>query len=115
MVAVSVYGTVLVVRRQRRDSDGDVIGTPTDTELPGWVIAPAGSSEQADGTREATADRLDAYGGPPNPDIQPGDRVYLAGDDRAMPPPWYVVGNPDGWAGLGWNPGQVVTLQRHRG
>ncbi len=113
---MSGYGTVLVVRRQRRNSDGDPAGQPIDTELRGWDIAPVGSSEQLDGgAREETTDRLQAYGGPPFPDIVPGDRVFLEHDPRTGEPPWYVIGNPEDWAGPDWDPGRVVTLQRHRG
>lgn len=115
------YGSVLIVRRQARNNDGDLAGAPTDVVHGGWDIAPESSTEDGDGgrgsgsgTRTATTTRLQAFGGPRSPDIRPGDRVYLAADDRAGPPPWDVVGDPESWAQDrgSWVGGTVVTLQR---
>lgn len=110
----------LTVRRQRRDTDGDVTGLSEDTVYPGWLVAPAGSSEQADGTRDSTTDRAECYGGPLVVDIVPGDRAWLDTDPRQdaqgrdLDPPWQVDGTPARWSRLGGEPGWVVTLQRHR-
>jgi hypothetical protein len=114
------YGTVLTVRRQRRDDDGDLGGPAVDVVLRGYEIAPEGSTERADGARETTTERVAAYGGPPQPDLRPGDLVYLEGDPRhdaqgrPVPPPWYVVGAAEDWGSSTWQPGHVVKLQRHR-
>lgn len=117
------YGTTLTVRRQQRNSDGDLVGSGVDTALGGWLIAPANTTEQADGTRDSSTLELDAYGGPAQADIRPGDRVYLADDPRLntggqpVPPPWQVVGWPQRWGNplTGWEPGNVVRLRRVTG
>lgn len=109
------YGSTLTVRRQERNSDGDLIASGVDTTYGGWQIAPVTSSELAQMGRDVTTDRLQAYGGPPDVDLVPGDRIYLAGDDPAKPPPWQVVGHPEQWAGLDWAAGRVVTIERTRG
>lgn len=118
------YGTTLTVRRQQRDSDGDLVGAPVDTVIDGWLIAPTSSSEQVTTGRDISTLQLKAYGGPPGAvDISPGDRVYLADDPRIdqdghpVPPPWYVVGPPECWGNprSGWEPGSVVTLHRISG
>lgn len=115
------YGTVLVVRRQARDSDGDPTGAATDVVSDGWLIAPAGSTEDSDPARRVTTTRLQAYHADPHHDIGPGDRVWLAGDPRTLPPPWQVAGELERWAPFD-DPfalaarhdagGAVVTLQR---
>lgn len=118
------YGTTLTVRRQQRDSDGDLVGAPVDTVSDGWLIAPTSSSEQVTPGRDISTLQLKAYGGPPGAvDISPGDRVYLADDPRIdqdghpVPPPWHVVGPPERWGNprAGWEPGSVVTLHRISG
>lgn len=109
------YGTDLIVRRQARDHDGDRTGPVVDTIYPGWLIAPAVASESATGTRDYTTDQLQAYGGPPDLDLGPDDRVRLSCDDPSKPSRWQVVGHPQMWSGFGWAAGRVVVLQRVQG
>lgn len=109
------YGTVLIVRRQARNSDGDRTGPPADTAFPGWRIAPVTSTETDTGARDTTIDRLQAYGGPQEVDIRPDDTVFLEHEDRTGRPLWQVVGNPEDWVTPSWFAGRVVTLQRVRG
>jgi hypothetical protein len=109
------YGSTLTVRRQLRDPDGDLSGPPVDTTYDGWRIAPVTSTELAQLGRDVTTDRLQAFGGPDDVDIVPGDRIYLDADDRTKPPPWQVIGHPEQWAGVGWSAGRVVTIERTRG
>lgn len=110
---MSGYGSTLTVRRQGRNSDGDPVGVGEDVTSSGWLFEPAGMTEATDGgrgTREAAVSRLRGY---LRSDIAvaAGDRAYLAGDDRAGPPPWRVVGEPERWAGIG----TVITLARTTG
>lgn len=113
--SISGWGTVLVVRRQARDSDGDRSGPPVDTVTDGWEIAPASSSEPADPARDTVVTRLQAFGGPPNADIGADDRVFLAGEARTGSPRWRVIGDPEQWPTdlPGWGTGgRVVLLER---
>lgn len=116
---MSGLGTVLVVRRQARNSDDDLVGDGADRVLHGWWFEPAGSTEDRDGgrgTRNASVTRIRGYAAGSGHDIRASDRAYLDGDDRSKPPPWHVVGVPDPWSkpgsGVG---GTVVTLERTTG
>lgn len=115
---MSGYGALLIVRRQRRNSDGDFVGDGQDRVSRGWAFEPEPGTEDRDGgrgTREAAITRLRGYQSG-SPDIRPGDRAFLAGDDRTKPPPWHVIGEPQRWRAAGWiNGGTVVTLERTTG
>ena len=116
------FGTTLTVRRQHRNTDGDLVGDGADTTYSGWQIAPTGSTETVGDSRDTVIDRVQAYGGPAEVDIRPGDRVYLDGEPCTAPPRWHVVGTPDAWGPPeggslldGGGGLHVVTLQRTTG
>jgi hypothetical protein len=117
---VSGYGTTLTVRRQARDSDGDLVGDGTDRVFTGWLFEPSAATEDRDsgrGTRDAAVTRIRGFARDPGLDITAGDRAYLAGDDPAAPPPWHVIGDPERWSAPGWSglAGTVITLERTTG
>lgn len=113
---MNAYGSVLIVRRQRRNNDGDLVGDGRDRVLRGWLFEPEPGVEDRDGgrgTREAAVTRLRGYCRSDTPDIRTGDRAYLADDDRAQPPRWHVIGEPQRHGSTGWmNGGTVVTLEK---
>lgn len=120
MGLVTGYGTTLVVRRQVRDSDGDLVGDGVDRTLTGWWFEPSSADEDRDGgrgTRDAAVTRVRGYARGDGHDITAADRAYLAGDDRSRPPPWHVVGEPQRWSRPGWSgmTGTVIVLERTTG
>lgn len=109
------YGTTLTVRRQARNSDGDLAGPAAEITTHGWRFEPA-TSESTDGgrgTREAAATTLRGYTRDAGVDVGAGDQALLDGD----PKPWRVVGDPERWTDPAGHPvgGAVVTLQRTKG
>lgn len=54
---------------------------------PGWLLAPAGTSEHTEGG-EQVIDRLTAYG-PVDADVTATDRIVLSDGSR-----WQIVGQP---------------------
>ena len=83
--------TLTVQHPVQKDRHGDPIpdSAPPDTPLPGWMVAPRESSENAD---EALFVGLTAYG-PAGASVSPYASVLVPGYDGV----WQVYGLPGRW------------------
>jgi hypothetical protein len=90
LVTFRVTETLTILRQAGTDRDGDPVGTPAETDVPGCVTWPAGGGTELQGQQDTViSDRIALF--PPGTDVKSTDQVRR-GDDR-----YNVTTRPEAW------------------